>query len=352
MVVLREHTHLDGRFRRVETENFFEHQSVRDAVSDVVERAEFVSHGVADSEERVCERHTCHCCGVSHFFTGFNVYLTVIVSAGEIFEYRLQRLFRKTVGIIGSHNRSVCFQRVGNGVDTGSGGKSSRRAHMEIGVDYSHIGQQLIVCERIFDSAVLIGDDGDRSNFRTRAGGSRDSDEVRFFSHLREGVNSLTDIDESHRHIHEVCFGVFVKNPHYFARVHCRAAAESDDRIGFERTHEFRARLCAGESGIGSDVEERFVNDAHFVELVLDGFGVTVIVKERVRYDERAFFVHYVRQLVESDGQTAFFDINLFRSAEPKHIFSPFCNSLNVYKVLDSHVFRNAVAAPRAATER
>ena len=145
---------------------------------------------------------------------------------------------------------------------------------------------------------------------------------------------------------------MFVKNPHYLARVHCRAAAESDDRIGFERTHEFRARLCAGESGIGSDVEERFVNDAHFVEFVLDGFGVAVIVKERVRYDERAFFVHYVRQLVESDGQTAFFDINLFRSAEPKHIFSPFCNSLNVYKVLDSHVFRNAVAAPGAAAER
>ena len=80
------------------------------------------------------------------------------------------------------------------------------------------------------------------------------------------------------------------------------AAAESDDRIGFERTHEFRARLCAGESGIGSDVEERFVNDAHLIEFVFDWFSVSVIVKERVRYDKRAFLAHYVLQFVESDG--------------------------------------------------
>ena len=160
----------------------------------------------------------------------------------------------------------------------------------------------MIVGKGILDTAVLIGDNRERGNFRTGTGRSRDSDEVGFFAHLREGVNSLTNIDESHRHIHEVYVGVFVHNPHNLARVHSRTAAERDNRVGFERTHKFRACLRACKRRVGRDVEERFVNDAHLIEFVFDGFSVSVIVKERVRYDKRAFLAHYVLQFVESDG--------------------------------------------------
>ena len=259
----------------------------------MMERAEFVRHRVAYSEECVCESHARHSRGVCHFFTRKHVGLSVVVSARQIFENGFQRFERKTVGVIGRHHRRVRFQRVSYGVDTACGGKSARRAHMEIRVDNCHFGQKFVVGKGIFHARFFIGNNRKRGNFAARARRRRDCDEVRFFAHLREGVNTLSDVHETHCHIHKVGFGVFVQNPHNLAGVHCRAAAERDNAVGFERSHLRRAFFCTGKRRIGSNVEERRMNDAHLIEFIGDRLRIAVVVKETVGNDKRPFLSHY-----------------------------------------------------------
>ena len=165
---------------------------------------------------------------------------------------------------------------------------------MIIRVDDSHLRKKLIVRKRIFNARGLVGYNRERRNFGTRTRGSGDSDEVCLFAHLREGVNSLSDIHEAHCHIEEVDFGMFVHNPHDFARVHCRAAAERDDAIGFEGFHLSGTLFCACKGRVGRDVEERGVRYTHLVEFIGDGFNESVMIKETVGYDEATFFAHNV----------------------------------------------------------
>ena len=121
---------------------------------------------MAHAEEGVCKRHTRHSSRVSNLFAGERLILTVLVAGGQILKDNLERLERQTVGEVGRHHRGVSLQRVGNRVDTRSGGESLGAAHHKVGVNDSHIGHKLIVRERIFDTCFLIGDDREGSNLR------------------------------------------------------------------------------------------------------------------------------------------------------------------------------------------
>ena len=101
---------------------------------------------MADTEESVCESHTCHSGGICHLLSRLDIGLTVVVSSRQVFEYHLERAESKAVGIVGRHYRGNCFKVMAHSVDTRSGGKSARCTHMEIGVDYRHLRQKLIVC--------------------------------------------------------------------------------------------------------------------------------------------------------------------------------------------------------------
>ena len=90
------------------------------------------------------------------------------------------------------------------------------------------------------------------------------------------------------------------------------------------------------------------MGNAHFVQFLLHGPGIAVVVQEGVG-DNEGFPV--ALQLGQSHGQAAFFEIDLFRRAEPQHIFPPNGNSLDVQQMLDAYVFRDGVAAPAAAAQ-
>ena len=57
------------------------------------------------------------------------------------------------------------------------------------------------------------------------------------------------------------------------------------------------------------------------------------------------------REFFQGYGQRAFFKVNLFRSAEPQHIFPPSCNSFYIDQVANANVFRYGIAAPAAAAQ-
>ena len=217
---------------------------------------------------------------------------------------------------------------------------------MEVRVDYRHIRKQFVIRKGIFDTALFIGYDSERSDFRTCSRGCRDRYEIRFFSHLREGVDTLSYIGETHRHIHEVRVRMLVHDPHDLRGVHRRAAAERDYAIRSECSHLFRSRFCAGKSRIGRNVKECRVRDSHFVKFVGYRLCVSVAVKEVVRNNECSLFAHDVFKFVESNGQTALLYIYLFGGSEPKHIFSPLRDRFDVEQMLDSDIFADGVSSP------
>ena len=99
---------------------------------------------------------------------------------------------------------------MGHGVDTGSRGKSLRCGHVHIGIDNGHFRHKLIIGKRIFYAGLFIGDNGERRDFTAGTGRGRNGDKVGFFTHLREGVDTLADIHKAHSHVHKVCFGMLV----------------------------------------------------------------------------------------------------------------------------------------------
>ena len=135
----------------------------------MVERAKLMSHRMAYAQECVGKSHTRHSCGIRHFFTSNDVCLPVLVSTRQIFEYCFKRFKRKTVGIIGCHNRRIRFEVVAYRVYSGCSRKTFGCAHVEIGIHDSHFGKQFVVGKRILHSRLFIGYHGKRSYFAARS---------------------------------------------------------------------------------------------------------------------------------------------------------------------------------------
>ena len=91
---------------------------------------------------------------------------------------------------------------------------------------------------------------------------------------------------------------MLVHHPHDLAGVHGGTAAQGDDAVRLEGNHGLGAFFCAGQGRIGSYVEEGGVLNAHFIQLIGNGLGVSVVIQEGVRYDEAALLTHYVLQLI------------------------------------------------------
>ena len=93
------------------------------------------------------------------------------------------------------------------------------------------------------------------------------------------------------------------------------------------------------------------MNDSHFIQFVFDFLCISILIKEGVSYDEAAFFAHYVFQLIKSNRQAAFFEVNFFRGSHPEHVFSPLSNSLDIDQVFYTNVFRYRVSTPGTASK-
>ena len=309
---------------------------------------------MANTQECVCESHTSHGSCVSHVLTGnriINAGDSGIISSRQVLEDELEGLECKTVGVRSSHNGSISLEAVCNCVDTGSGGQTSRAGSHHISVNDSHLRHQLIVSQRVLNACILIGDNRERSNLGTSTSRSRNSDEVSLLAHVREGVNSLTDIDEAHCHIHKVSLGVLIQDPHDLTSVHCRTTADSDDAVRLELSHSLCALLCGSQGRIRLNVRECGVDNAHLIKSVSDSLGEATLVQEGVSYDEHSLLAHNVLELLKSNRKAALLDINLLRCTEPQHILSPLGNGLNIQQVLNTDILGNGVAAPRTAAQ-
>ncbi len=317
---------------------------------DVVERAELVGQGVVDSQEGVGKCHTCQAGCVGHMVAGRDV-RAVCISGRQVVKYELGRLERCAFREVGCQHGDIGLDRVRHDVDTGSGCQALGLCHHVVGINNGHIRKELIVGQRILDARVAVRDDSERCDLGACTGGGRDCYEIGFLSHLRIHVDTLPDVHEVHGHVGEVGIRVLIEHPHDLGRVHCGAAAERDDDVRLKCPHLGRAFQGVLQCRVGLYIGEACVDDSHGVELLLDRLRVAVLVKECVRYDERAFFVHDRAELVESDRHAALLEIDLFRCAEPKHIFSPLCNGLDIDEVQRAYIVGNGISAVGAAAQ-
>ena len=297
MVILGEGTHLHGDFGGIEPQNLLDHQGVGNAMGQMVESTQFVRHGVADAQEGVGEGHTGHGGGIRHLLPGFGIPGAVVIGLRQILKDHLKAPQGKAVGVVRCHHGGVGFQGVGHCVDAGGGGQTPGGVHHHVCIHDGHVGHQLIVGQRILDTALLIGDDSKGCHLRAGTGGGGHGHEVGLFAHLGEGIDSLADVHEPHGHIHEVGLGMLVHDPHDLGRVHGGAAADGDDHVGLEGGHLGGAGLGAGEGRIGSHIVEAGVTDAHFIQLGLHGLGVAVVIQEGVGDEEGLLLAHNVLQL-------------------------------------------------------
>ena len=144
---------------------------------------------------------------------------------------------------------------------------------------------------------------------------------------------------------------MLVHHPHNLAGVHCGTAADGDDDIRLEERHLLGAATCALQGGIGLNVVEAVVSDAHLIELGLDGTRVAILEEELVGNDEGALLAHYGAELVECDGRAALLEVDLLGCAEPQHVLAALCHGLDVDQVLHPNVLGDGVATPGAAAQ-
>ena len=165
---------------------------------------------MAYAKESVSKSHTCHCSRIGHLLSRLGIVGSVVVGSGQILKYHLKRLQCNTVRIICSHNRSNCLEVVRYGINTRCACKALGSAHMKVCINDCHVRKQFVISQRIFNTCCFISNYCKRCNFRTGTCRCGDGNEECLFPHLGEFVNSLSDIHETHCHIKEICFGMFI----------------------------------------------------------------------------------------------------------------------------------------------
>ena len=348
-MILRECRLLGHAVHGIVFDDVADEERVRQPVRDVIHSAEFVRHGVAETEKRIGERHAGHRRGIEHAFAGDLVHRTVFVALGQILEDQPGRLVCQRVAIVALHAGDTRLQSMRQGVKAGDRRKPLRQLHHQLGIDDRHARRERIVRQREFLVRLLIRDHGERRHFRTGAAGGRNGDHHRFFAQLRQFHDAFADIHEAHGDILELDVRQLVHEPHDLGRVDRGSAADRDDHIGLEASELFEAALCRLDRRIRLDVAENARRNAHVDQLLEHGIEKPRAVKESVGDDEGAFLA---RKIAQRRAETAVFEVNSLRDTEPQHVFSPFRNGFDVQKVFRSDVFADIVPAPAAAPER
>ena len=88
------------------------------------------------------------------------------------------------------------------------------------------------------------------------------------------------------------------------------------------------------------------MNNSHLIQFIFNFLCISILVQEGVCYDEAAFLAHHIFQLIQSNRQAAFFEVNFFRGSHPEHVLSPLSNSLDINQMFHTNVFRYRVSTP------
>ena len=234
---------------------------VRRAVNDMravilERRARLVRHGVHDAQKGVRERLPRKALRVVHFGTRFHI---AVVRGNKFFLDHLDGVNGKRIGIIAVRRRNVRLNRVRDRVHARVRHQFLRHSFGEVGIDDRHVGRDLEIRDGVFDTVLIVGDNGERRDFGRRARGRGDRAEMRLRSQLGQ--------PEHLAHVLKRRIRIFIFDPHGFRRVDGRASAHGNDPIGLEFLHRRRALHHGFHRRIGFDALEHFHFHARFLQI-------------------------------------------------------------------------------------
>ena len=307
IVVLAAETHvvrdnavtlLRGGILRVERDDLGQIHCVCRAVNDVravvrKRRARLVRHGVHDAEQRVGERHTRKALRVVHAVAFCHV---AVIGIDKVILDHLDREDRQRIGIIAVRGGDIRLDRVRHCVHTRVRNELLGHRLGEVRIDDRDVGRDLEVCNRVFDTLLVVGDDGERRDFRRRAARGGDGAELRLLSQFGDA--------EHLAHILKGDVGILVLDPHCLCGVDGRTAAHGDDPVGTEIEHRLRALHDRFDGGIGFDaleelyfhaclfeVGDRLIEEAEFLHRAAADADDRLLTFQRFERFERALAV-------------------------------------------------------------
>ena len=347
MIVLRPCSELCRCLLTVVFDNVWEEVCVCKSVRNVELTAELMSEGVVYTEECVCECHTCDTGSIVHLLSC--KLISCLVGIREILKYELDSVECESVCIVCCKNGNISFDSVCENVKSCECCGSLRNCVNELRVNDSDIRSELVVSERILHVLGLIGNYCEGSNFRTCTGSCRYADKLSLLTHLRELVNSLTDIHELLSHADEVSIGVLIEEPHCLCSVHCGTAADSNDAVRLEGVHNTCTLTNCCKVRIRLNFAEDLDNGVIFVliELICESVNIAELNHSGVSYDHNSVDLRHLSKVLNS----ARFEVDLFRNLEPLHVKSSLSDLLNVDEVLSCNVLGNGVLTVRTAAE-
>ena len=219
-VVLGERSLLGRVVVRVVADDVADQQGVGQTVRNVELGTQFVSHGVAHTQEGVGERDTGDGGSIVHLLTSDRVVGTVQVAGRQVLFQHFQGLQRLTVGVLVGQYGNIGFHGVSHGIDTTEGTQGLRHTHDQVGINDGHVRGQLVVSQRILLTRHFIGYYCKRSDFRAGTGSGGDTDQFGLHAHFRELVDTLADVHEAHGQIFERSVRVLVHHPHDLGSIH------------------------------------------------------------------------------------------------------------------------------------
>ena len=218
-----------------------------------------VSHGVNNAQQARGEGDTGDALSLVHVLTGLMV---ASIGLGQ----PLDDLADAVQGVgIGEHRGAggnVGLHAVGQSIHAGVSAQLGGHGVGELGVDDGDIRGDVEVGQRVLDALGVVGNDGERGDLGSGAGGRGDGAEMSLLTQLRE-AERLDDVIEG-------LLGILVEDPHGLSGIDGRAAADGDNPVGLELAHGLGALHDRLDGRIGLDALEQLDLETAFLKVVLD----------------------------------------------------------------------------------
>ena len=170
--------------------------------------------------------------------------------------------------------RGIGLDGMGENVHTGSGGDGRGHRAREASVEDGHVRDEHVIVQRDLDAVLLVRDDRNGGDFRTRAAGGGNGRKHRAGKVFRGLAGKIDD---------------------RLGRIDGRAAAKGDHKVGLACRVGNGPLLDRLQRRIGLHVGEDLHRDVTAFKMAGDLCGKAALHHKGIRHDERARTVHFFK---------------------------------------------------------
>ena len=218
-----------------------------------------MGHGVDDAQQRVGEGHAGQALGVVHPIPGGHV---AVVAVHQVGGDHLNGVEGQGIGVVAVHGGHIGLDGVGHGIHAGVGSELGGHGLRQIRVHDGHIRGDVEVRQGILDALLIIGNNRERGDLGSGAGGGGNRAEPGLLAQRGEGEGGDEVLERGLR--------ILIEDPHGLGCVDGAAAADGDDPVGLEFAHGLSALHHGLHRGIGLHALKQLHRHAGGLQIVAD----------------------------------------------------------------------------------